>query len=79
MPFRSFFLSGCFHSRENFTFIDPYLDADAAIGGMGFSSTIVNVGTQGVQGNAAVTIRFGTGNFSTAKTAGAGDLDSRCV
>ena len=32
-----------------------------------------------MQGNAAVTIRFGTGNFSTAKTAGAGDLDSFCT
>ena len=43
---------------------------------MGFGKTEVDVGTQGLKRHAAVTIPFGTGDFGTGETAGAGNLDA---
>ena len=61
---------------KDFTLVNPRLDADEAIGGVGFGKTEVDVGTQGLKRHAAVTIPFGTGDFSPGETAGAGNLDA---
>src|SRR5690606_30490820 len=50
-------------------FENPDLDTDDAIGRLGFSRTVVDVSTQGVQRHTAFAIPFGTRNVGTAETA----------
>src|SRR5690606_15859116 len=56
--------------------VDPNLDTDDPVRGVGFGRAVVDVGTQGVQGHTAFAIPFGTGDFDPVQTAGAHDLDA---
>jgi hypothetical protein len=58
------------------TTANPHLDADTAIGGVSLSVGIVDVGTESVQGSATLFEVLATCDFSTADTAGDGDLDT---
>src|SRR5690606_15867029 len=56
--------------------VDPHFDTDNAVGGLGFGSAVVDIGTQSVQGHTAFAIPFGTGDFDAVQTTGAHDLDA---
>ena len=60
----------------NLALEDPHLDPDDPIGGTGFGKAVVDIRSQGVQRNTAFALPFGAGNFSSAQTAGTGNLDS---
>src|SRR3990167_7279680 len=61
---------------EDLTLEDPGLDADHAIGGVGFGFRVVDVRAQRVQRNATFAVPFDAGDFRTAETTAAGDLDA---
>ncbi len=48
--------------RQDLTLVDPNLHADTAIGGLGFSEAVVDVGAQGLQRDGAIMIVLGAGN-----------------
>src|SRR5262245_48633903 len=50
--------------------VDPYLDADVALGGLGFGETVVDPRPQGRQRDGAVHTAFGAGHLGTAQPAG---------
>ena len=52
-------------------------DADDAVGGLGFGEAEINVGAEGVTGNAALVIGLGAGDFRAAETAC--DLDAHAL
>src|SRR5512144_888038 len=58
------------------TLVDPNLDADDAVGSLGFGEAIVDIGTQGMQRHAAFAIPLGTCDLDTVQTATAHDLDA---
>ena len=58
------------------TAANPHLDTDTAIGGVSLSVGIVDVGTEGVQRGTTLFEVLATCDFSTADTAGDGDLDT---
>src|SRR5690606_24168649 len=62
---------------EDLALVDPDLDADDAVGGAGFSETVVDVGAQGVQRHTAFAVPLRTGNFCTIQAATHVDLDAQ--
>ena len=56
--------------------VDPHLDADAAVGGLGLEEAVIDEGTEGLQRNAALAIELGTAHFRTAEAAGELDADT---
>src|SRR5207244_3463209 len=54
---------------EHFAFEDPDLDADDAVGRLGFGNAVVDVGAQRVQRHTAFAVPFGTGDVGTAEAA----------
>ncbi len=56
-------------AREDLALVDPYLDADAAIGGVSLCKAVVDVGAQGLQGDGALVVVLGAGDLSAAQTA----------
>src|SRR6516162_8014332 len=61
---------------EHFAFEDPDLHADDAIGGLGFSESVVEVRAQRVQWHAALAIAFHARDFGPAEAAGDADPDA---
>ena len=59
--------------------VDPYLDAELAIGGMSFAETIVDVGTQGLQRQNAFVVGLVASDLSAADTSADRGLDSFCA
>src|SRR5690606_4962371 len=73
---RSGGLGGHFAVRQHVALVDPYFDANDAVGGLGFGCAVVDVRAQRVQGHTAFAVPFGTGNFDAVQTARAHDLDA---
>src|SRR6056297_396700 len=63
----------------NLALEDPHFNTDDSIGGVSFGKAVVDVRAQGVQGHTAFTLPFRPGDFSTAQSAGAGNLDPLCA
>mmetsp|Transcript_12969 Transcript_12969/g.42770 ORF Transcript_12969/g.42770 Transcript_12969/m.42770 type:complete len:227 (-) Transcript_12969:1361-2041(-) len=61
---------------ENFALEDPNLDADDPVGGKRLGFGIIDVGAQRVKRHTAFTILLDAGDFRTAQTATANDLDA---
>ncbi len=61
---------------EHLAFEDPGLHADDAVGGLGLSKAVVDVGPQGVTGDAALVIGFRPSDFRAAQAAGDFDADA---
>src|ERR1700756_1588055 len=61
--------------RENFSSIDPALDADYAIRGFGFGEAVFDVGSQRVQRKPALQVPLGAGDFLSVQAAADADLD----
>ena len=61
---------------QDLAFEDPALDADDAVGGLGFGGAVVDVGAQRVQRHAAFAIPFHARDFRAAEAAGDGDTDA---
>src|SRR6478735_9285161 len=56
--------------------VDPDLHADAAEGGLGLVEAVVDVGTQGVQGHAALAVELGARHLGAVEAARALDPDA---
>ena len=56
--------------------IDPYLDADFAVGCDRLSETIIDIRSQCVKGNITLAVFFAPRDFSTVQSSGAENLDS---
>src|SRR5262249_26254759 len=54
---------------EHFALEDPDLHADHAVGGLGFTQAVVDVGAEGVQRHAAFAGPLGAGDFRTVQAA----------
>src|SRR5699024_6650038 len=74
--FASFLLGSGLGALEDLAFVDPNLDANLAVGGVGFSKPVVDVGAQGLQGDGTFVVAFDAGDVGAGQTAGAGDLDA---
>ena len=61
---------------QHFAFEDPDLDADDAIGRLGFGRAVVDVGAQRMQRHAAFAVPLGAGDVGTAETAADVDADA---
>ena len=59
-----------------FTTADPYLYSDNTDFGVSLNESIVNVGTEGVEGSAAFLEHFRASHFSAVETTGDLDLDT---
>ena len=57
-------------------FANPAFDAQLAIDGIGLGKAIVDVGAQGVQGDAPPVVLLDAGQLGASEAAGATDLDS---
>src|SRR5512141_1539368 len=62
---------------EDLALVDPHLDADDAVGRLGFRKTVVDVGAQRVQRHAAFAIPLRTGDFRAVQAAADIDLDAQ--
>ena len=58
------------------TAANPDLDTYAAVGCVGLGESIVDIGTEGVEGSAALFVMLGARHFSATDTARDGDLDT---
>ena len=56
--------------------VDPDLDADTAVRGLGLEEAVIDEGAEGLQRNAALTVELGTAHFRTAEAAGELDADT---
>ena len=54
--------------RKDVALVDPDLYADAAVGGLGFTEAVVDVGAKGVERNATFTVELTTSHFGTTET-----------
>src|SRR6185312_650854 len=54
---------------EHLALEDPHLDADDAVGRMSLGEAVVDVGTEGVQRNAALAVPLSTRNLGSVQTA----------
>ena len=63
-------------ATQGVTFVDPDLDTDDAVGGLGFGSGVVDVSAQSVQWHAAFAVPLSTRNFDTVQTASRHDFDA---
>src|ERR1700733_4468303 len=72
-------LGGLFRTcgLEDLTLEDPHLDADDAIGGVGFSQTVINIRAEGVQRHAAFARPFRTGDLGAVQATGDADLHAQ--
>jgi hypothetical protein len=61
---------------KDFALEDPDLDADDAVGRLGFGRAVVDVGAQRVQRHAAFAVPFGAGDVGAAETAADVDADA---
>src|SRR5579883_2012881 len=52
---------------QHIALINPYFDTDNAKGGMRLCLAVINIGTQGMQGNFPLNLFFGAGNFRAAE------------
>src|SRR3979490_1783486 len=55
----------------------PHLDADDAVGGVRFRQTVIDVGAEGVQRNAALAVPLGAGDFRTVEASGNAHLHAQ--
>src|SRR5260221_6027821 len=62
--------------HQALTLVEPYLDADLAVGRVGFREAVVDVGAQRLQRQLTVQIPFGPGNFGAVQAAGDAHLDA---
>src|SRR3990172_6981151 len=67
---------GLFAFAGHLAFVHPNLDADHAVGSLGFREAVVDVRTQRVQGNAPLAIPFCARNLDAVQSPRAHDLDS---
>src|SRR5690606_35618559 len=67
---------GHFHATYAVTLVNPYLDADDPVRGVRLGKSVLDVGTQGVQGHTAFTVPLGTGNLDAIQATRAHDLDA---
>ncbi len=63
-------------ARELLAQVDPDLHAASAHGGAGDSRAVVDLGTEGVQRHATLTVPLTTAHLGTAETTGALDTDA---
>src|SRR5438552_2129225 len=56
--------------------VDPYLDADHAVGRLGLTEAVIDVGAQGMQRDATFAIPLRTRDLDSIQTARAHDLDA---
>jgi len=63
-------------TRQYIALINPYFDADDTEGGMGLCQPIINIGSQGVQGNLPLDLFLGASNFCSTKAAAADNSDA---
>src|SRR5207245_613313 len=56
---------------EDVALVDPDLHADTAEGGLGLAEAVVDVGPEGVQGDAALAVGLAAGHLRAAEAAGA--------
>ena len=68
--------SGAQGLGEDLALVDPDLDADAAEGGGSLSEAVVDVGTDGLQGNGALVIVLNARDLAAAETTGAAAFDA---
>ena len=61
---------------ENLAFVDPNLDADAAVGGGSLGEAVLDVGADGLQGDGALVIVLNARDFTAAETARRAALDA---
>src|SRR5262245_6664899 len=62
--------------HEPLTFVEPHLDANLAVGGVGFGKPVVDVGAQRLQRQLAVQVPLGTRDFRAVQTARDAHLDA---
>src|SRR5690606_230100 len=62
---------------EDLALVDPYLDADHAIGGVSLGKPVVDVRAQGMQRHAAFAVPLRTGDLGAVEAAGDVDLDAQ--
>ena len=67
--------SGGVLTRNDFPFKNPDLDAQNAIGGQGSPVGVINVGSQGMQGNSTFPHPLSSSNFSPVEAATDLDFD----
>src|SRR5690606_19452249 len=56
-----------FLTAQNFTFENPNLHTDDAVGGAGLSGGVINMGPQGVERHSALAVPLGTGDLGAAQ------------
>src|SRR5262249_266328 len=61
---------------ENFAAINPGLNTDHPVGGVGFGEAIIDIGAQGVQRKLSLQIPFTTRNLRSVQASGDADFDS---
>src|ERR1019366_10332333 len=54
---------------QNFAFINPSLDADDTVGGVGFGEAVIDVGAQGMQRKLTLQVPFAARDFSAVQAA----------
>eukprot|EP01137_Pigoraptor_chileana_P026031 Opistho-2@96422 len=64
-------------ATQRVALVDPDLDADDAVGGLGFRGAVVDVGAQGVKRHAAFAVPLGTCDFDAVQAASRHDLDAQ--
>src|SRR5690606_28854380 len=57
-------------TAQGVALVDPDLDADDAVGGLGLRETVVDVGAQRVQRHAAFAVPLGAGDLDAVQAAG---------
>src|SRR5438093_4720165 len=62
--------------RKHLALENPHLDADDAVGRLGFGKAVVDIGAQGMQWHAPLAIPFGARDFDSVEPPGAHDLDA---
>src|ERR1700754_2544217 len=62
---------------EDFAPVDPHLDTDDAVGGLGFGGAVVDIRAQGMQRDATFTAPLGAGDLGAVQTTGNVDLDAQ--
>src|SRR5690606_7108319 len=62
---------------EDLALVNPYLDADHAVGGVRLGKAVVDVRAQGVQRHAALAVPLRTGDLGAVEATGHVDLDAQ--
>src|SRR4029079_2859531 len=62
--------------RHDLALVDPYLDADAAVGRLRLGKAVVDVGTDRVERDAALRVALAAAHLATAEPTAALDLDA---